>query len=170
MTKNVQKPKPINISDEQIDKLKTLTIESPGLSEFASSIGSGVVAPLEESAIRKGSHQAMMEQLNIQMAQIMDQIKLLAEQVDDLKKRKEISEEIYLSKITFEPVVGNEYYLYYHNKEQRKFLSMIGPTEWGVSGDHLKFIAKVRLLGDKTWKVISEKENALVKKTFDDLY
>ena len=30
----------------------------------------------------------MMEQLNIQMAQIMDQIKLLAEQVDDLKKKR----------------------------------------------------------------------------------
>ena len=170
MNENDKKPKPINITDEQIDKLKTLTIENPGLSEFASSIGSGVVAPLEESAIRKGSHQAMMEQLNIQMAQIMDQIKLLADQVDDLKKRKEISEEIYLSKITFEPVVGNTYYLYFHNKEQRKFLSMISPSEWGVSGEHLRFIAKVRLLGDKTWKVINEKDNSLVKKTFDDLY
>ena len=43
------------------------------------------------------------------------------EQVDDLKKEKEISEEIYLSKITFEPVVGNEYYLYYNNNEQKSF-------------------------------------------------
>ena len=38
MTKNVQKPKPINISDEQIDSSKHSP--SVGLSEFAS-IGSG---------------------------------------------------------------------------------------------------------------------------------
>ena len=127
-----KKPKSIEIDDKQLEKLKSLSIENPALSEFASSIGSGVVAPLKESAIRKGSHKAMMEQLNIQMAQIMDQIKLLAEQVEDLQKRKEISEEIYLSKITFEPV-GNEYFLYYNNNENRKFLSMISPGEWGRS-------------------------------------
>ena len=163
-------PKPVIVTDEHIQKLKTLSIENPGLSEFAASIGSGVVAPLKESAIRKSSHQAMMEQLNIQMAQILDQIKLLAEQVDDLKKRKEISEEIYLSKITFEPVVGNEYYLYYNNTEQKKFLSMISPEEWGKNADHLRFIAKVKLLGDKTWKVINEEKSGIIKKTFDDLF
>jgi hypothetical protein len=171
MSKDDKKaPKPVTVTDDHIQKLKTLSIENPGLSEFAASIGSGVVAPLKESAIRKSSHQAMMEQLNIQMAQILDQIKLLAEQVDDLKKRKEISEEIYLSKITFEPVVGNEYYLYYNNNEQKKFLSMISPDEWGNNAEHLRFIARVKLLGDKTWKVINEKDNNLIKKTFDDLF
>ena len=75
MTKNKQNsPKPVVVTDEHIQKLKTLSIENPGLSEFAASIGSGVVAPLKESAIRKSSHQAMMEQLNIQMAQILDQV------------------------------------------------------------------------------------------------
>lgn len=150
------KPKPIRISQEKLDRMKTLTVNDPGLSEFASSIGSGVVAPLKESAIRKAGHQAMTEQLDIQMEQILDQIKLLAEQVEDLKKRKEISEEIYLSKITFEPVVGQQYYLYYNNNEQKKTLSMISPEEWGRSGDHLTFIAKVQLLGDRTWKVLKD--------------
>ncbi|MAW07832.1 MAG: hypothetical protein CME61_06060 [Halobacteriovoraceae bacterium] len=160
-----KKPKSIEINEKQLEKLKSLSVENPALSEFASNIGSGVVAPLKESAIRKGSHKAMMEQLNIQMAQIMDQIKLLAEQVEDLQKRKEISEEIYLSKITFEPVVGNEYFLYYNNNESRKFLSMIAPGEWGKSGDHLTFISKVQLLGDKTWKVIDLDNNEKIKIT-----
>ena len=38
---------------------------------------------------------------------------------------------------------------------------MISPKEWGQSGNHLRFIAKVRLLGDKTWKVISESGESL---------
>lgn len=152
--KNDSKPIPKKVTTEELDKLKKLSIAQPGLVEFASNIGSGVVAPLEESAIRNSSHKAMCEQLDIQMAQIVDQIKLLASQVEDLQNRKKISEEIYLSKISFEPVVGNTYYLYYSNKEKRKILSMIGPLEWGKSGSHLTYIAEVILQGDKTWRVV----------------
>ena len=149
------KPKPIRISQEKLDRMKTLTVNDPGLSEFASSIGSGVVAPLKESAIRKAGHQAMTEQLDIQMEQILDQIKLLAEQVEDLKKRKEISEEIYLSKITFEPVVGQQYYLYYNNNEQKKTLSMISPEEWEEAEITSPLSLKFNL-GDRTWKVLKD--------------
>jgi len=156
--KNLKKPVPKKVTAEELDKLKKLSISQPGLVEFASNIGSGVVAPLEESAIRTSSHKAMCEQLDIQMAQIVDQIKLLASQVEDLQNRKKISEEIYLSKITFEPVVGNTYYLYYSDKEKRKILSMIAPKEWGKSGGHLSFIAEVILQGDKTWKVVTIEE------------
>ena len=153
MTSKKEKPQPIKISDKELEKLKKLTIDEPGLVKFASNIGSGVVAPLEESAIRVHSHRAMCEQLDVQMAQIVDQIKLLAKQVEDLQNRKSISEEIYLSKITFEPVIGNTYYLYYSNKENRKVLSMVAPEQWGKSGDHLRFMAEVVLNGDRTWKV-----------------
>ena len=120
MNEKKQKPQPIKISEKELDKLKKLSAEDPGLVQFATSIGSGVVAPLEESAIRVHSHRAMSEQLDIQMGQIVEQIKLLAKQVEDLQTRKRISEEIYLSKITFEPVIGTTYYLYYSNKEKRK--------------------------------------------------
>ena len=146
------------VTDEHIQKLKTLSIENPGLSEFAASIGSGVVAPLKESAIRKSSHQSMMEQLNIQMAQILDQIKLLAEQVDDLKKRKEISEKsTYLKSLLSQSLVMNIIFIT-TIMSKKKFLSMISPDEWGKNADHLRFIAKVKLLGDKTWKVINEEK------------
>ena len=30
---------------------------------------------------------------------------------------------------------------------------MIGPNEWGTRGENLKYLAKVTLLGDRTWKV-----------------
>ena len=154
-SKSEKKPRAKIVTKEELNKLEKLSISNPGLVEFASNIGSGIVAPLKESAIRTSSHKAMCEQLDIQMSQIVDQIKLLAKQVEDLQSRKKISEEIYLSKITFEPVVGTNYYLYYSDKDKRKILSMVSPTEWGKSGSHLKFIAEVVLLGDKTWKVIS---------------
>ena len=30
---------------------------------------------------------------------------------------------------------------------------MISPDEWGSSGKELEYLAKVTLLGDRTWKV-----------------
>lgn len=152
-TNKSKKPEPIKVSPKELEKLKKLSVDDPGLVKFASNIGSGVVAPLEESAIRVHSHRAMTEQLDVQMGQIVEQIKLLARQVEDLQTRKKISEDIYLSKITFEPVIGNTYYLYFSEKENRKVLSMIGPDQWGKSGDHLRFLAEVVLQGDRTWKV-----------------
>ena len=47
---------------------------------------------------------------------------------------------------------------------------MISPDEWGNNADHLRFIAKVKLLGDKTWKIINEEKSGIIKKTFDDLF
>lgn len=159
MGKNNEKPTPIKISEKELEKLKRMSVDEPGLVEFATNIGSGIVAPLEESAIRVHSHRAMCEQLDIQMGQIVEQIKLLAKQVEDLQNRKQISEEIYLSKITFEPVIGNTYYLYYSLKENRKILSMVAPKEWGKSGDHLTYIAEVVLQGDRTWKIIHSSDS-----------
>ena len=168
MSSKSKNPQPVKVSAKELDKLKKLSVEDPGLVKFASSIGSGVVAPLEESAIRKHSHRAMSEQLDVQMAQIVDQIKLLAKQVEDLQTRKRISEEIYLSKITFEPVIGNTYYLYFSEKENRKVLSMVSPDQWGKSGDHLRFLAEVVLHGDRTWKVIKSGEEEESKEDLDN--
>ena len=151
--KEIKKKKAPKVSDKYLENLKRVSVDEPGLVEFATNIGSGKVAPLEESSIRAHSHRAMNDQINIQMEQIFEQIRLLAKQVEGLKDRKRISEEIYLAKMTFEPVVGNTYYLYFNNQEKRKVLSMIGPTEWGTRGENLKYLAKVTLLGDRTWKV-----------------
>ena len=84
------KPEPIKVSPKELEKLKKLSVDEPGLVKFASNIGSGVVAPLEESAIRVHSHRAMTEQLDVQMGQIVEQIKLPARQVEDLQTRKNI--------------------------------------------------------------------------------
>ena len=72
----------------------------------------------------------MEQQVDMQMAKIKEQIAVLARQVEELKKRKELSLQIYHAETSFEPLVGSRYFLYKKDDESR-FLSMIAPEEWG---------------------------------------
>ncbi|MFM7473184.1 MAG: DUF2452 domain-containing protein, partial [Crocinitomicaceae bacterium] len=80
---------------------------------------------------------------------------LLAEQAKKLQERKQISEFIYKAEIRLEPFINHIYHLY--RREQGSFLlSMVGPTQWGKSGQHLLFIATVKLLADHTWEILEK--------------
>jgi hypothetical protein len=149
-------PREVILNAEALDKLKRASVDNPGLIKFAHNLSSGKIVPLEEGAIRSNSLMAMTEQISMQMDQIIAQIKLLAGQVEELQQRKNISELVYTAKLTFEPVVGKMYFLYQSEERQERFLSMIAPEEWGrqLEDKKLKFLAQVKLLSDRTWKII----------------
>jgi hypothetical protein len=95
----------------------------------------------------------MYEQTNSQLHQIQKQLELLAHQANEIQKRKEISEKIYQSKMSFEPFIGHVYHLY--EKHSIYHLMMIGPDEWGRSkNEELQFVQSVKLLSDFTWELI----------------
>lgn len=150
--KSAQKPKSIDLESVDLDRLKLMSVDKPGLVSFAASAGSAPIAKTEQEVIKNRSRQSMLEQLDIQMAQIMQQIQLLAQQVEKLKLRRDISQRIYESNINFEPLVGKDYFLYDDGKNCT--LSLIGPEEWGSEQKKLEYVAKVRLLADKTWDVL----------------
>jgi len=58
----------------------------------------------------------------------------LSEQYEELKARAEYNELVYASRFSFEPVVGNTYYLY-RDKAGASFLSILSPEECNF--DHL---------------------------------
>ena len=120
---------------------------------YAASVSGAVIKPTEEGVIRHKSLTAMEEQTNMQLEQIRKQIELLALQAQEIQKRKELSHMIYSAKLSFQPVIGQVYYLY-EKKDDSIFISMISPQEWGRSGPFKRFIAKVKLLADHTWTEI----------------
>jgi Protein of unknown function (DUF2452) len=60
---------------------------------------------------------------------------------------------IYNAKFTFEPVVGEIYYMYI-NKEGNEFLSMISPQEWNQ-----EYVGTFKLNSERKWILLDKKEN-----------
>ena len=127
--------------------------EEPGTLSYGHHRGSFPVIPTKQGAIKNKALAAMEHQTDIQLQQIKDQMALLVEQANNIKKRVEISEMIYNSEIKFEPIISHVYHLY--ENEQNEFqLLMIGPNEWGKKGCPYNFISTVRLLADHTWEIL----------------
>ena len=132
-----------------IDKDKIA--ENPGLLPYAHTVGGSVIKPIDEGRVKGNALAAMEQQTDMQMAQLYKQMELLAKQAEAIKKRKEVSETIYLAKMSFEPKIGHSYFLY--TKESgESVVSLVAPNEWGRRGmPFSEFVAKVRLLADHTW-------------------
>ncbi len=135
-----------------IDKDKVA--ENPGLIAYPHNVGSINIIPEDVGKLKSRALSAMHEQTSQQLMQIQKQVELLLSQANSIKKRVEVSEMIYQAKLSFEPFVGNTYYLYELDNEYR--LMLIGPNEWGRSKNKLlNFISTVKLLSDHTWEIIS---------------
>jgi transcriptional regulator of heat shock response len=135
-----------------IDKDKTT--ENPGTLAFPHHVGSAVIKPEDQGKIKSRALNVMQQQTNRQYEQLYQQMQLLAEQANKLKKRVEISERIYMAEMRFEPLVGHVYHLY-EKEDGTDTLSVIGPNEWGRSFKYSKFLATVELLADHTWEILT---------------
>lgn len=129
--------------------------EKPGLLPYAHHVGSAIIKPEDKGKIKGRSLAAMYEQTDQQLAQIKQQIDLLVEQVRKIEKRKEISEQIYGSRIGFEPIIGKVYHLYQKNDGDYQ-VSMLSPSEWGKKKPDWEYLSAIKLLGDHTWEVLEE--------------
>ncbi len=137
-----------NTDDEKV-------AQKPGLMEYAHTVGSAIIRPDDMGKVKSRSLIAMRQQTDIQMAQLYKQMQLLAEQAKHISQRVEVSERIYSAQMSFEPLVGNTYYLY-EKADGGDALSLIGPQEWGKKKPFQAFIAKVNMLADHTWEVFFE--------------
>ena len=149
-----KKPKPVDISEINLELMKLKVTDMPSLLEYAHTVGGFAIVPTNEGMIKSHAREAMKEQTEEQLGLIFEQMKTLAKQVQDIKKRVYISDLIYEVEITFTPVIGKTYYLYEINNGKR-FLSLISPIEWGVlKMQDKKYLASVRLNADHTWKIL----------------
>ncbi|MGB3618034.1 MAG: DUF2452 domain-containing protein [Catalinimonas sp.] len=129
-----------------------LMAENPGLLPYAHSVGGAVIRPEDKGKIKGRAVSAMHQQTDRQYQQLWEQMQTLARQAKALKERVEVSERIYLSSMSFEPLIGHTYYLYERN-DGTDFLSMVAPDEWGRRFPFRRFVAQATLLPDHTWEV-----------------
>jgi len=145
---NMEQTKELFINPIDKDKVA----ENPHLLPYAHTVGGALIEPIDRGKVKGRAMAAMYEQTDRQLAQIREQVELLARQAKAIQDRVAISEEIYLSEMNFEPLTGHTYHLY-RRANGRSVLSMVGPGEWG-SKMPMDFVASARLLADHTWEVL----------------
>ena len=142
----------VDVDKIDLEKEREKITETPGIIAFPHTVGGAVIKPEDAGKLKGRALSAMREQTGRQMNQLYRQAQLLADQAREIQLRAEISERIYTSQMSFEPLIGHTYYLY-ERKDGTDLLSMVGPEEWGRSQPFKKFLATVKLLSDHTWEV-----------------
>ncbi len=147
--------KKIDVDRIDLERMKEKTTENPGILPYAHHSGSAIIKPEDTGKITGRAVAAMHSQTDMQMAQIYEQMRLLAEQAKKIQSRVEVSERIYQASIAFEPLINHRYFLY-QKADGTDFMSMIAPEEWGRKKDWAAFVAEVKLLADHTWEILRE--------------
>ena len=148
----------IDLNRIDLDRMKEKTAENPGLLPYAHTSGSAVIRPEDMNRTVARSLTAMDQQTEMQMDQIMAQMKLLADQAKAIQVRKQISERVYRAEMRFEPLIGHTYYLY--QRSGADLVSLVAPQEWGRSArKNVEWIASMRLLADHTWEILELNES-----------
>lgn len=147
--------KKIDVDRIDLDRMKEKTTDTPGMLPYAHHAGSAIIKPEDKGKITGRAVAAMHSQTDMQMAQIYDQMRLLADQAKKIQSRIEVSERIYQASIAFEPLINHRYFLY-QKADGIDFMSMIAPEEWGRKKDWATFVAEVKLLADHTWEILRE--------------
>jgi hypothetical protein len=121
---------------------------------YALAVTSPKIEPIDKRMLKANAHEAMQHQANQQIQMLKKQAELLMKQARDIEERLEISHAIYKADINFEPVINGIYHLY-QKEDGTQVLSMVAPYEWGKNMPFAQYLQTVRLLGDRTWDVLS---------------
>lgn len=83
-----------------------------------------------------------------------NKIELIKKEYQSLIDEYEINDLLYKASMSFEPIIGKEYHLYFSQKKGENFLSLIPPKSW-----KMEHIGSFILNNDKTWqRVVNEPE------------
>jgi flavin reductase (DIM6/NTAB) family NADH-FMN oxidoreductase RutF len=107
---------------------------------YGTNIGSPSISPTSVSSWVNSS----VNSFNHNFENKIDSIK---ENYQSLIKEYEINDLLYKTKMVFEPIIGKEYHLYFSEKDEENFLSLISPNSWKK-----KYLGSFILNNDKIWK------------------
>ena len=75
--------------------------------------------------------------------------------MQELMTQAQYNDRLLNASIAFKPNIGQVYYLY--NKDDKDFISMISPTQWGDSYmQHQIFVGSYKILADNVWIEVND--------------
>ena len=88
---------------------------------------------------------------------IMDLVKVLELQAQDIKRRLEITDAVHAAEYQFQTYHGQNYWLVFDTNKKKTILVRSGPKDWNSSApENYEYIAQVKWLGDYTWIEVKE--------------
>lgn len=129
--------------------------ETPHILPYAHTVGGAVIRPEDEGKVKGNALSAMAQQTEMQLQQLYEQMQVLADQANAIKRRVEISRIIYQADMAFDPIIGKTYHLY-KRKNGSHVLTMVSPQEWGRTLPYEAHVASANLMADHTWHVIDD--------------
>jgi len=88
---------------------------------------------------------------------IMDLVKVLQKQAEELKRRLDITDMVHQAKYDFQTYHGNTYWLLYDTRKSCTRLSIQGPDDWYTGKPiEYEYICKVKWMGDYTWSEVND--------------
>ena len=90
---------------------------------------------------------------------IMDLVKVLQKQAEDLKRRLDITDMVHAAKYDFQTYHGNTYWLAFETDKNRTILCHLGPNDWCTGAPaNYQYICRVKWMGDYTWIEVKDDE------------
>jgi hypothetical protein len=90
---------------------------------------------------------------------IMDLVKVLQKQAEDLKRRLDITDMVHAAKYDFQTYHGNTYWLAFETDKNRTILCHLGPNDWCTGAPaNYEYICRVKWMGDYTWIEVKDDE------------
>lgn len=86
-----------------------------------------------------------------ELSQIADQIRALQQRARDILAQARESLDIHHARCAFQKRPGHVYHLYGREPGAERWLSMIGPDEWGEPSAERTFLGSYRLELDQSW-------------------
>jgi len=136
--------------DEMAEESESI---SWGLSEIPMHVGSAMIRPEDRGKIRAVALESAENQARQQMAMLRRQAEALMEEARRIEERLLLSVQIFQADVNFTPVVGQVYHLY-QRTNGTKFLSLIGPNQWGSRTSSLEHLGTFKHLADSTWEPV----------------
>jgi hypothetical protein len=139
----------MDVTKEDADKRYALA--------YPMEVGSPAFAPIDVKKEKDVIHNAGKLHAKEQYDRIMEQVAVLKKQADSLMNRMAVSEVMHKCNITFKPVHGKIYFVYYDTIKEEHMLSMTNPN-WKNNAwpSYIEHRMTVRLLGDSTWEEVIE--------------
>ena len=86
---------------------------------------------------------------------IMELVSVLEKQAQAIKRRLDVTDAVYAAEYQFQIVMGNCYWLVWHQRHEKNLLVLNGPKDWstGIPEDY-QYIMQVKYMGDHTWQEV----------------